>query len=164
MAIKDLIPWHRRRGEKERALVPFEEEVRDLFRETFEDFFRPWLARGRRRGLPAMLKFAPDVDVKETEEEYTITADVPGLEKDDLEVTAGDGRITISGKKKEEKEEKGEDYLRMERSYGSFRRTIPLPSSVEENAIDASFKNGVLTVHVPKTEEARGRKVEVKSE
>jgi len=162
MAIRDLIPWRKTRREDE-GLVPLDQEFRDLFRETFGDMFRPWHSALARRRWPEMKMFTPAVDVRENENEYVISADVPGLEKDDLEVSISEGRVIISGEKREEKKKEAEDYLSMERSYGSFRRTIPLPSSVDEDSVEAQFKNGVLQVRLPKTEQARGKRVDVRA-
>ena len=163
MALRDLIPRRKTRSEREEALVPAHEEAKDLFRETFEDFFRPWFRLPWRRPFGEAGAFAPAVNVSETDKDYRISVDLPGMDKEDVEVTVSEGRVTIGGEKKEEEKEEKENYLRLERSYGSFTRTIPLPSSVKEDAIEASFKMGVLEILLPKTEEARGKKVQIKS-
>ncbi len=159
MTIRGLVPlWRRRRG-VERFGFPAHEEVRDLFREMFEDFF------GRQGLVPwPRLPHKPAVDVSETDEEYRVSVELPGLGKDDIEVSIERGYLTISGERKEEEREEKENFLRLERFYGSFTRTIPLPASVDEKAVEASFKDGLLSLRLPKTEEARGRRIEIKAD
>jgi len=161
MAKKNLIPWRKGRGGEGRAGLPAREEPRELFREMFEDFFRPW-ALAPWRLLGRELELSPAVDVTETDAEYKVSAELPGLTRDDIEVTLQEGRLTISGQKKEETREEKQSYLRVERSYGSFSRTIPLPSSVQEDAVEATFRDGVLSILLPKTAQARGKKVQIK--
>jgi HSP20 family protein len=167
MAISDLVPWKwgekkvpvRREGED-----PFYAMQRDMDR-FVEDFF------GSRFGLAPFGRlaeqfgtFSPQVDVTESDQEIKVSAELPGLDEKDIEVSLGRGMLTISGEKKAEKEDKGENYYRMERSYGSFRRTIPLPSEVEADQVEATFKKGVLTITLPKTAEAQTRqRIAVKS-
>lgn len=98
--------------------------------------------------------FNPQVDVTENDQEIKVAAELPGLTEKDVEVSLANDMLTISGEKRAEKEDKGENYYRMERSYGSFQRTIPLPTEVEANKVDATFKNGVLTVTLPKSAQA----------
>jgi HSP20 family protein len=105
--------------------------------------------------------FAPAANVSETEDEYRVSVELAGMGKDDVGVSIQEGRLTISGEKRKEEQEEKENYLRYERSYGSFTRTIPLPTSVDEGRISAKFKDGVLTVRLPKRPEARGKKVEI---
>jgi len=107
----------------------------------------------------------PRVDVAETDREFEITAELPGLDEKDVEVTLSEGVLTIRGEKKTEAEEKKKDYYRVERSYGSFQRSFALPESVDDEGIGASFEKGVLKLTLPKTAEARKkqRKIEVKA-
>ena len=160
MALRDLVPWHKVRREQEgpQALAsrgPWE------MGDWFNDFFRTWTAapwtllRGEGPG------FAPAVNVAETDQEYRVSVELPGLSKDAIQVSVHEGQLIISGEKRQEEKEEKEHYLRVERSYGSFRRTIPLPASVDEEGVAASFKKGVLTVQLPKTAEARGKKIEI---
>jgi len=109
--------------------------------------------------------FSPKMDLEETEKEYRITAELPGMEEKDVEVLLSGNSITIKGEKKEEKEERDKSYYHMERSYGSFQRTVPLPEGIDLNKVDADFKNGVLTVKLPRTVEAKpkSKKVPIKS-
>ncbi len=112
-----------------------------------------------RAALPAM-------DVTEKETQYEITAELPGMTEKDFELTISGGMLTISGEKTEEKEEKKKDYHLSERRYGSIQRTLPVPENVDRNKIEASFKDGVLTVVLPKTKEAaaKQKKIAVKSQ
>jgi HSP20 family protein len=108
--------------------------------------------------------FSPNIDMKESEKELRVSAELPGMDEKDIEVSLNRDSLTIKGEKKEEKEDKGKDYYRMERSYGSFSRTIPLPTEVEPDKVKAEFKKGVLTVTIPKTAKAikETRKISIK--
>jgi HSP20 family protein len=161
MAFRHLVPWRKRRHEGE-PLVPAPREIEDFLTEAFEHPFRSWMMAPWRRATREVFRFTPDVDVAETDKEYRVTAELPGLSKDDIEISLEEGTLTISGEKREEKKEEKENYWRTERSYGSFVRRIPLPTGVNEDAVEASFKDGVLTITLPKTEETRGKKVEIK--
>jgi len=110
--------------------------------------------------------FVPAVNVSETGRELQITAELPGLDEQDVEVTLNRDSLTIRGEKRNEFEDKGRDYYRMERSYGSFHRTIPLPGEVDTEKVDARFNKGVLTVTLPKLPEHRlgSRKIQIKTE
>lgn len=107
--------------------------------------------------------FEPKVNVAETEKEFEITAELPGLKPEEVTVEIRNGDLWISGERKEEKEEKGKTWHRVERRYGEFRRTIPLPEAVAKEKVEATFSEGVLKVIVPKTEEAKPRHIEVKA-
>lgn len=104
----------------------------------------------------------PRVDVKETENELAIVAEIPGMKKDDIHVTVHDGTLTISGEHKTEKEEKREGYLRREISRGSFKRSFMLPDSIDFDKIDAKYEDGLLKIAFPKLEEAKPKQIEVK--
>lgn len=106
-------------------------------------------------------KFAPMFDVKELPESYVFRADVPGVEEKDIEVLRAGNRLTITGKREEEKEEKGETYYTCERSFGSFSRTFTLPDEIDAEAIKADLKDGILTVMVPKKPGAVPQKIAV---
>ena len=107
----------------------------------------------------------PSVDVKESEKEFTIRAELPGVDEKDIDVTVTADSVTIKGEKKEEKEDKGKNYYYMERSYGSFNRVIPLATETEAGKAEASFKNGVLNITIPKSAsaKAKGTKVPIKA-
>ncbi len=146
-------------------------ELRRATNRLFEDFSRGFGLSERLWGEPLSLTTDvfgpqwPSVDMSETDNEVCITAELPGVNKDNLGISLSDGKITISGEKKEEEEDKGKDFYRLERSYGSFRRTFSLPCEIDANNVDASFKDGVLKITLPKTEAARKRirKITVKS-
>lgn len=112
----------------------------------------------------ALKSFSPHVDVTETDKEVRITAEIPGAEDKDVEVSLSGDAITIKGEKREEKEDKGEERYRVERSYGAFRRSFSLPSGIDADKATAAFKNGVLTVTLPKTAQAAtSKKIAVKA-
>jgi HSP20 family protein len=104
----------------------------------------------------------PHVDIFESNGDVVLKADLPGMNKDDIEVTLMDGSIRISGEKKKESEVKRKDYYKVERSYGSFCRTFGLPAEVKADAVKSTFKDGVLEVIMPKSEEAKSKEVKVK--
>jgi len=104
----------------------------------------------------------PVVDLYEEKDDIVVKAELPGMEKDNIEVNLLDNRLTIKGEKKKEEEVKREGYYRSERSYGSFVRSLELPSEVQTDKIKAAFKNGVLEIRLPKTEEAKKRETKVK--
>jgi HSP20 family protein len=105
----------------------------------------------------------PKVDVAETNDAVHVTADLPGLSENDIEVTLSDGHLHIRGEKHDRKEDKDKNYHRIERTYGSFQRSIALPAEVDSEKVDASFKNGVLSVVLPKIATAiSGKKIAVK--
>jgi len=116
------------------------------------------------RGEPTW-PVAPAVDVSETEKGYEIKAEMPGMDEKNIEVMLADGTLTIKGEKQEEKEEKQKDYYLRERSFGSFQRSFQVPDGVDTNKIEASFKNGVLTLNLPKSAEAQkaAKRIEVKA-
>jgi HSP20 family protein len=110
--------------------------------------------------LTSERSFSPAVDIYEAHENLVFTCELPGFEKEDIEINVDNGRLTISGERKFEEQE-GRDYHRLERWYGKFFRSFQLPTTVDVNNISANLKNGVLTVSVPKREEARPRQIEV---
>lgn len=129
---------------------------RDIDR-FFNDFFSMEPARVYNEA------WYPRIDVSEDENAIHVKADVPGINEKDINVTVEKGVLTISGEKKEERKEEDDKrrYIVSERSYGSFSRTIQLPDAIKADEIRASFKDGVLTVEVPKAEEVKPRKIEV---
>ena len=138
----------------------------DPFREMEDVFDRYGRAIGwPRRGTQEVMAtgdWAPRVDIAETDNEFVIKAEIPEVNKDDVKVTVDSGVLTIRGERKQEKEEKGKKFHRVERYYGSFTRSFTLPDNVDEGKIDASFKDGVLNLKVPKTEAAKPKAIEVK--
>jgi len=118
---------------------------------------------GSEAGQMATMNFVPSIDLVENENEFTVKVDLPGLKPEEVTVEFKQGSLWISGERKEEVEQKEESYHRIERSYGEFRRVLPLPSAVKEDEINARFTDGVLVISVPKVEEAKAKHIEVKS-
>jgi len=121
-----------------------------------ERFFGEPLGPERRAGM-----WTPRTDVAETKDSVTIKAELPGLEAKDVEVSLSGDMLTIKGEKKQEKEEKDEHHHLVERTYGAFSRMVQLPAPVAADKIKANFKNGVLTVTLPKTEEAKQKAIPI---
>ncbi len=144
----ELIPWRKYRA-------PVARPRRDLFNWFLEDLTLPDFWTGEREWLPAF-------DVSETEKEVIVKAELPGMDVKDIDITLTDGLLTIKGERKMEKEDKEENYHRIERRFGSFSRSLNLGIKVKADAIDASYKDGVLTVTLPKSEENKPKKIEVK--
>jgi HSP20 family protein len=164
MAIKDLIPWKR----NDKQLAMREESVSPVaqLRHEMDRLFDTFLGGsplwgGFREGLG---RFQPEIDVTETDKEVRVSAELPGMAEKDIHVSLEDGMLMIEGEKNEEHEEEKGDYYRSERSYGMFRRAIPLPVEVDADKASANFKKGVLKITLPKDEKAqsRRRKIEVK--
>jgi HSP20 family protein len=125
---------------------------------------------GRRLGLPdwwrrrELVPRQPAVEITEEKELVTVKAEIPGLKKEEIHVNLSDNLLTISGERKEEREKQEKGYYYSERSYGSFSRAIQLPAEVKSDKVSASFKDGVLEVKLPKTEQAKQREVAIKVE
>jgi HSP20 family protein len=128
----------------------------DFFGRFFEDF-----------GLPSLFSeeatFTPAFDVSETDKELIVKTEVPGMDKKDININLSDGILTITGEKKQEKEDKNESYHSVERRYGKFSRSMRLPFEVEVDKVDATYKDGVLKITLPKSEAAKPQKIEIKS-
>ncbi|HXP59507.1 MAG TPA: Hsp20/alpha crystallin family protein [Dongiaceae bacterium] len=107
-------------------------------------------------------EWAPSVDISEDDKEWLVKADLPEVKKEDVKVSVEDGVLTVTGERKFEKEEKGKKYHRIERSYGNFFRSFTLPEGADGAKVSAEFKDGVLKVHLPKSEKAKAKAVEVK--
>ncbi len=105
--------------------------------------------------------WAPDVDIKETDQEVTLRADVPGMKLEDIDVSVEDDQLIIKGEREYEKEEKEKDFVRIERSYGSFYRSFNIGVPIKENEIKASYKDGVLEINVPKAEAKKPKKIQI---
>lgn len=127
-----------------------------------ERLLRNWVAWPELKQPLAVADWAPQVDITEDEKEYLVKAEVPGVNKEDLKVKVEDGTLSIAGERKSEKEEKGKKYHRVERSYGSFERSFTLPEATEANKISSEFKDGMLTVHLPKNPNAKTKAIEIK--
>ncbi len=135
------------------------EEVSDRLNRMFA---RPAARTSNGKETMIVADWTPSVDISETENEYQIKAEIPDVKKEDVKVTVEDGVLTIQGERKQEKEEKGKKFHRIERSYGSFVRTFSLPDVIEEEKVKAEFKDGVLNLHLPKSEKAKPKAIEVK--
>ena len=135
-----------------RPLVRFEREMGNLMERLFNPEEGRWL-----------VGFVPAANVAETETGYEVTIELPGMKPEEFKVELKNGELWVTGEKREEKEEKGRTFHRVERTYGEFCRAIPLPGEVAEAKIEAEYKEGVLKILVPKTEKAKPRRVEVKS-
>ena len=110
----------------------------------------------------AVADWSPEVDISQDEHEYLLKADLPEIKKDDLRVTVEDGILCVSGERKSEKEDQKRKFHRVERSYGSFRRSFTLPEDTDSKKVTAEFRDGVLKVHLPTTARARSKGIEVK--
>jgi HSP20 family protein len=138
-----------------RELGNFENRLERLFGLTFP------LRNGEKEAM-TVAQWTPLVDISEDANEYLVKAELPELKKEDVKVSVENGELTISGERKIEKEEKGKKFHRIERSYGSFLRSFTLPEAVSGDKVSAEFKDGLLTVHLPKDEKAKPKTVEVK--
>lgn len=163
MKIKNLLPTAAKTaGKDDHPFYSLQRQMNTLF----DDFFSGFDVAPRSLVGAAFGAFSPSIDVKESDKEFTIRAELPGVEEKDIDVTVTSDGVTIKGEKKEEKEDKGKNFYYLERSYGSFNRVIPLSVDTEADKAQASFKNGVLTITLPKSASAkvRGTKVPVKTE
>ena len=111
--------------------------------------------------LKALGEWMPSLDISETKDAYVVKAEIPGIDPKEIEVTLDKGLLTVKGQKKQETEQKDEHYYRLERSYGSFSRSVRLPGPVEAGKVSATGKNGVLTVSLPKAAAAKGSQIPV---
>ncbi len=187
MDIKKWVPWNwfkkeeedagemlpvRRGNAKEQGGVPdhplrlFHQEIDRLFDKALRGFGLPSFGLDRPmfpRLADGILK--PTLDLGATDKEYTITVEIPGVDEKDVRLEIVNDTLTISGEKKQEKEEKEKNYYRMERSYGSFRRVLSLPEDADQDKVKATFKNGVLTVTMPRKTLPKSdvKQIEIKS-
>ena len=153
------------------AWLPFESlraEIDRLFDDFPPNFWSRPLGVGLSRRAPLLSNWAvaPAVDLIEKENNYEMTAELPGMEEKDVEVSVSNGTLTIRGEKQEAKEEKEKEYVLSERRFGSFRRTFKIPEDVKTDDIAATFSKGVLTLTLPKAEEARQdeRKIQINTD
>jgi HSP20 family protein len=144
-------------------LTRWEREMDRMMDDFFGRRMRPWWPDRWFRTDEMEIK-APVVDIFEEKDEIVVKAELPGMSKEDVAVNLTDHTLTIKGEKKREEEVKEENYYRSERSYGSFLRTLELPRDIQPDKVKASFKNGVLEVRMPKTEEAKTKEIKVKVE
>ena len=142
-------------------LVKWQNPARGLFNfndvdNVFDDFFN------RNLFQPSDTQISPRINVEENDNEWLISAELPGVAKEDVKVNFQDNVLTISGEKKFEKEDKNKNYHRVERSYGKFSRSLNINSSILAEKIDAGYKDGILTISMPKAEEAKPKLIDVK--
>ncbi|MER9257889.1 Hsp20/alpha crystallin family protein [Mesorhizobium sp. M0619] len=159
MSVRDLIPWGRGNGNSAPSLFPdgdrdpfvsLHREVNRLFDYAFRSFGARLPAFG-----PSFAASWPSVEISDTDKEVRVTAEIPGLDESDIEVLLENGALKLKGEKRSETEDKDRQFS--ERFYGRFERLIPLGYEVEEDKVNAAFKNGVLTVTLPKTERAQAK-------
>ncbi len=129
--------------------------------DEFENLFGRML--GEESGAWRFAMMAPPLDVSETDKQITIRVDLPGIQRENVTIQLNHNQLTISGERQETKEEKGESFHRVERESGRFSRSITLPCAVDENKVEATYKDGVLTVVLPKSSEAQGHQIKIKS-
>jgi len=144
-----------------RDLAAFPSDVLNIQREInrmFNSFFR---SETEDESL-ANIGWNPAVDIAEHDDAYVVKVELPGVSRDEVKIVSQENTLTIRGEKKQEKESKGSNYQRVERAYGAFQRSFSLPSTIKGDKIEATFKDGVLTVTLPKAEEAKGKEIEVK--
>lgn len=157
MAQNDLTPWRNFSTSPFNMLRDFEEEMDQVF----QDFF-PERRRGQSRRMRNESYFIPACDIEEREDHFLISADLPGMKKDDVRIEVQGDQLTISGERKDEsmREDKSGKY--MERTYGSFRRSFSISKNLDLDKIEASFENGVLSISVPKMELTQTKQIPVK--
>jgi HSP20 family protein len=143
------------RWEPVRELSSIQNEMNRLFNTFFDS---PTPGNGGNAGLR---RWIPAMDLVETDEHFVLKADLPGLTESDVNIEVEDNVLTVSGERKAEHEDKREGYVRVERAYGAFRRSLTLPEGVEPETVTASFENGVLEVRIPKPEERKPRRVAI---
>jgi HSP20 family protein len=147
-------------------LIRYEPAGFPMFREmeeTFDRFNRLFGMRpnGGKENL-VVTDWTPTVDIQETDAEYLIKAELPEVQKDNVKVTVENGVLTLQGERKQEEEERGKKFHRIERAYGTFLRTFTVPIDADENKVAAEFKDGMLKVHLPKAEKPRPKAIDVK--
>ena len=147
---RGLTPWN-----------PFT-ELDEMERRMSDIFERPFLPSLWRRFPTEQMAWAPAIDVFEKENKFIVKAETPGMKEEDINVSIEGDSLNIKGEKKTESEVKEEDYYRSERSYGSFFRSIALPSTVDAGKIEAEYDNGVLEITIPKKAEVKQKKITIK--
>jgi HSP20 family protein len=169
MTLKNLVPWEWGskhlpiRQEEERSIQSLHREMNRMIDDFFQGFslnpFEDFDFENR------FGNYSPRVNVTENDKEILVIAELPGLDEKDFEVDLSRDTLTIKGEKREERDDKEKGHYRLERTYGSFHRTIPMPCEVDEEKVEATFKKGVLKLRLPKTEEAKKavKKITVKA-
>jgi len=169
--MKSLIPWRKKQDqmpaprENEHPLDLLQHRMNRMFEDFFEDFGFPEFHGGL---VPGGMRDEPRFEVSETDDEIRIKAELPGMDRDDVEILLDENVLTIRGEKREERQDrdKKRNVYVSEMTYGTFQRSIPLPSGIDRDKVAADFKRGVLTLRLPRTEDAasRRRRIEVRSD
>ncbi len=141
--------------------TPFE-GIDDLFNRMMPGLARSGQRLGLGEGGRMVMEWSPSADISETEKEYLIRAELPGVKKEDVKVTMEQGMITVSGERRQQKEDKSEKFHRIETFQGSFARSFTLPDDVDTSAVRCESREGVLTVHLPKQPQKKSSPVEIK--
>jgi HSP20 family protein len=149
----ELIPWRRR--EEASSPMPTPWQLRREFDDLIERFF------GETERIMTTRGFEPNVDMFETDDAVKVVAEMPGLDRNDFDINLVGDVLTIKGEKKHEYEQKGENFRKVERSFGSFTRSLVLPCEVQEDKIEAQYKNGVLNLTLPKAEECKKKPIKI---
>ncbi len=138
-------------------------ELEDMDKRLSTLFGRaPVATDGEKKEAISVAQWSPLVDITEDDKEYVVKAEIPEMKKEDIKINVHDDVLTMSGERKYEKEEKGKKYHRVERAYGSFMRSFALPEDADGSKISAEYKDGLLKVHLPKSEQAKKKAIEVK--
>jgi len=138
-------------------------ELEDMEKRLSTIFGRaPMATNGEKKEAISVAEWSPLVDITEDDKEYIVKAEIPEMKKDDIKINVHDEVLSISGERKYEKEEKGKKYHRVERAYGSFMRSFTLPEDADGSKVNAEYKDGVLKVHLPKSERAKPKTIEIK--
>ena len=163
MANRDLTPSTGGRGMAPLGRDPFTFFRREMDR-LFDDILAP--AESRSFAAPDAATLWPRIDVRETDQAYSVTAELPGLDPKDIELNLRDNVLTISGEKRQEMSAEGDGRTYIERAYGRFERALPFAADVDADRVEATFKNGVLTVTVPKSAQAqdKSRRIEIRAQ
>ena len=159
MANRELTPWTGGRG-----LSPFGRDPFTSFRRQMDRLFDDFLVPTEQRSFAGDGTLWPSVDVAETDQAFTVTAELPGLDQKDVELNLRDNALVISGEKRQETSESNGGRSYTERTFGRFQRVLPLADEVDADKIEANFKNGVLTVTLPKNPKAqeKSRRIEIR--
>ncbi len=163
----NILPLRRRgntmptRRENESPVMAIQNEMNRMFDQFFNDPFTLLSVPT----LRSVSDFMPRIDVSETETAMQVTAELPGMDEKDIQLSLENDSLIISGEKKNDVEEKGKNFHRVERSYGSFQRIVPLVSEIQSDKVEATFRNGVLNINLPKTPAAakQAHKIEIKA-
>ena len=147
----DVLPWKRN---KDKHAKDLRREVDSMYDRFFEPDFLPTTLFGKG-------KWGPKLDISEGRKDIIVKAEIPGIEAKDLDISIDGRRLNIRGEKKQEQTEEEETYYRVERSYGYFNRTIELPSEVDPNKVDASYKKGILKINLQKTKSSETKRIKV---